>query len=252
MIHTNSYPYILIGLVTRLLANVSETYPSKHAKNNVLTLRLQLKELGYTVTLGFMTGGTYVAMERAIFAIPDDEPIGALYSQVISLFRTFENVLYAEATTKQLYVLPTRRFNSDILLSDPGKLLKPGAFAKLEDIAKGDLASAGRCILFGEATAASFHLLRATESVLTSYYFHHRRQKRLLKPMWGPMTDQLRTKKSNKPPKTLLDTLDMIRNSYRNPTQHPTATYEIDGAQDLMGVCLDAIGKMANELSARE
>lgn len=251
MIHTNSYPYILIGLLTRLLVNVSRTYPSKHAKDNVKTLKLKLKEGGFTVTLAFMTGNAYGDMEQALYALPDDGPIGELYFQVIAHFKTFENVLYAEATTKQLYVLPTRRFNSDILLSDPGKLLKPGAFAKLEDIAKGDLGSAGRCILFGEATAAAFHLLRATESVLTSYYFHHRRHKRLPKPMWGPMTEQLRAKKSNKPSKTLLDTLDMIRNSYRNPTQHPTATYEIDGAQDLMGVCLDAIGKMADELSAR-
>lgn len=66
--------------------------------------------------------------------------------------------------------------------------------------------------------------------------------------MWGNMLDQLRAKTKNKPPEILLNSLDLIRNAYRNPTQHPQATYEIDSAQDLFGVCLDAIGKMGSEL----
>lgn len=249
MLNTNSYAYVQIGLITRMFVNAAKTYPAESARSELATLKQKLKDAGFTVTLALMTGSSHRAMEKELDALDADAPLGDVCIKVAERFRALETVLFAEAVTKQLYVLPTRRFNSDVLLSDPSKLLKPGAFSKLEDIAKGDLGSAGKCILFGEATAAAFHLLRATESVLTSYYHHHRKQKRLQKPMWGPMTDQLRAKKSNKPPKTLLDTLDMIRNSYRNPTQHPTATYEIDGAQDLMGVCLDAIGKMTDELN---
>jgi hypothetical protein len=40
----------------------------------------------------------------------------------------------------------------------------------------------------------------------------------------------------------------MIRTNYRNPTQHPEAIYTIDTAQDLFGVCIDVLGKMASEL----
>ena len=121
-------------------------------------------------------------------------------------------------------------------------------FEKLEEIARTDISSACRCILFGEATAAAFHVLRATESVLTSYYYKHRKQKRLSNPMWANMVDQLRAKAKNKPPAALIAALDNIRTAYRNPTQHPKATYQIDSAQDLFGVCLDAIGKMGEEL----
>ncbi|MDQ8037424.1 MAG: hypothetical protein REI12_08385, partial [Pedobacter sp.] len=104
------------------------------------------------------------------------------------------------------------------------------------------------CILFGEATAAAFHILRATQSVLKSYYYIHRKQNRLANPMWANMIDQLRAKTKNKPPAALLSALDLIRTEYRNPTQHPHATYQIDSAQDLLGVCIDVIGKMAEEL----
>jgi hypothetical protein len=70
--------------------------------------------------------------------------------------------------------------------------------------------------------------------------------------MWGNMIDQLKAKakakSKNKPPASLLASLDLIRTAYRNPTQHPEAIYEIDSAQDLFGVCLDVVGKMAEEL----
>jgi len=66
--------------------------------------------------------------------------------------------------------------------------------------------------------------------------------------MWGPMITELRAKRTNRPPQVLLDSLDNIRVYYRNPTQHPDAIYDIDSAQDLFGVCIDVIGKMASEL----
>lgn len=188
-------------------------------------------------------------MARDLETADNDKTIPAnLVNDIVGEFSTLENVVFAEAITKKIYILPNRRFNTEYLLSDPKKLLKAGAFEKLEEIAKTDFASSCRCILFGEATAAAFHILRATESVLKSYYFHHRKQKRLAKPMWGSMLDQLRAKSKNKPPESLISSLDLIRTAYRNPTQHPEAIYEIDSAQDLFGVCLDVIGKMTDEL----
>ena len=66
--------------------------------------------------------------------------------------------------------------------------------------------------------------------------------------MWGPMTNELRAKKSKKPPDVVLNSLDLVRTSYRNPTQHPDATYDIQSAQDLMGVCIDLVNRMTSEL----
>lgn len=212
-------------------------------------LRKNLNEGGFEVSQASLQSTDFVGMEKELNAADAEKNLPPdLVKKVIGEAATLENIVFAEAITKKIYILPKRRFSTAYLLTEPSKLLKDGAYAKLEEIAKGDFSSSCRCILFGEATAAAFHILRATESVLKSYYFHHRKQKRLTKPMWGPMVDQLRAKAKNKPPQSLLSSLDLIRVAYRNPTQHPEATYEIDSAQDLFGVCLDAIGKMTQEL----
>ena len=55
--------------------------------------------------------------------------------------------------------------------------------------------------------------------------------------MWPPMTVELRNKRSPKPGEDTLAALDIVRVSYRNPTQHSEAKFDIDSAQDLFGIC---------------
>ena len=249
MIVNDSYAYIQIGLAIRLLRNVSAGYQAELPRETLELLTSQLRQAGFDVSLAAMQSAMFGEMERALSALAADGVVSTEVAQKISeQAGVLENVVFAEAITKRIYVLPSRRFNTEYLLASPRNLLKDGAFDKLEEIAKTDFASSCRCILFGEATAAAFHILRATESVLKSYYHHHRRQNRLPKPMWGPMLDQLKAKTKNKPSASLLASLDLIRTAYRNPTQHPEAIYEINSAQDLFGVCLDVIGKMTEEL----
>jgi hypothetical protein len=219
-------------------------------KNSLDTLIEELKVGDFQVTLAAMESIAFTEMVSGLDALETNEtPVGTgLAGMIRGQLAAIETVIFPESAIKRIYVLPSRRFNSDALLSSPQRLFKDGTFDKLDVIAKQDISSACRCILFGEATAAAFHILRATESVLKSYYFHHKKQHRLAKPMWGPMLAELKAKTKNRPPETLLTSLDLIRTAYRNPTQHPEATYEIDSAQDLFGVCLDAIGKMACDL----
>lgn len=249
MIVQNTYVYIRIGLSIRLLRNVSTSTTAKIPKNEIKALIANLQEGNFDVSISAMTSVDYGNMIELLEKIEDKEKLSSeLATSISEEFSTLENIVFAEALTKKIYILPSRRFNTEYLLSNPARLLKNGAFDKLEEIAKSDFTSSCRCILFGEATASAFHILRATESVLKSYYFHHRRHNRLDKPMWGNMVDQLKAKTKNRPPATLIASLDLIRSAYRNPTQHPEAIYEIDSAQDLFGVCLDVIGKMTDEL----
>jgi len=64
--------------------------------------------------------------------------------------------------------------------------------------------------------------------------------------MWGDMLKQLVERKKNRLPDSLLECLDNIRESYRNPTNHPEAVYNIDEAEDLLGLCIDVTNKMDN------
>jgi len=245
----NSYGYILIGLTVRMLVHASTGRTRENAIKNLNTLDRLLKDHKFNVTLAYTACDNFSSMRKSI---EDSQEESVLEKDIISnintQIRALENVLFSEASTRNVYIFPERRFNSEYLLNHPAKLLKDGIFIKLDPIARQDLTSACRCILFGEATASAFHILRATESVLKHYYFHHRKKNRLSNPMWANMLDQLKSKKSKKPPMTLINSLDLIRTAYRNPTQHPQAIYEIDSAQDLFGVCLDVIGKMGAEL----
>lgn len=250
MLVQNSYVYIRIGLAIRLLRNITAADTKYFARSSLTTLVTELQEGNFQVTLAAMDSDDFLAMVSALDALENtDTALGdGLSKWIRNLSEKIETVVFPESIIKRIYVLPNRRFNSEYLLSSPQKLLKDGTFEKLDEVAKQDISSACRCILFGEATAAAFHILRATESVLKSYYFAHKKQRRLPKPMWGSMLAELRAKTKSKPPGTLLNSLDLIRSAYRNPTQHPEAIYEIDSAQDLFGVCLDVIGKMGSEL----
>lgn len=244
-----SYDYIKIGLAIRLLRNVTNQDTCEFAKTAEADLKERLIDANFSVSLAATESIQYSEMTESL-DVPD-HGINLTPAQCDLIKREFiklENIVFAEALTKRIYVLPDRRFNTEFLLNKPERLLKENAFAKLEEIAKNDFSSACRCILFGESTAAAFHILRATEAVLKKYYFHHKRQNRLDKPMWGPMVAELKQKQRNKPPAGLLATLDLVRTQYRNPTNHPEAIYQIDSAQDLFGVCLDLIGKMLDEL----
>ncbi|EKD7165536.1 hypothetical protein RFA42_004344 [Vibrio vulnificus] len=249
----NCYEYIKVGLYLRLLRSVNENFKKEDIKRYIENLIESLESVSFEVTLSSMSASSITSIVSEVD--DDDEEKGevnigsALSRRIKNEFERVEFVVFSEAQTKIVYDLPQRRFNTDYLLNHPEKLLSEGVFEKLDDIAQHDIRSSCRCLLFGEPTAVAFHILRATESTLKSFYFHHRKRDRLQRPMWANMVDQLKAKTRNKPPKHLLSTLDIIRTVYRNPTQHPEATYELDSAQDLLGVCLDAINQMGKELT---
>ncbi len=70
--------------------------------------------------------------------------------------------------------------------------------------------------------------------------------------MWGPMIISLRKRKKSRPPDVLLNNLDNIRVSFRNPTQHPEKIYDIQEAQDLFGLCVDVVSRMIGPTGSQE
>ena len=96
--------------------------------------------------------------------------------------------------------------------------MSPKVFNKLSPIAKSDLEEAGKCIAFELPTAAAFHLLRATESVLREFYLKLIIRGRINNLMWGNIIQDLKRKRNARPYEELLNHLDHIRNAFRNPT----------------------------------
>lgn len=62
--------------------------------------------------------------------------------------------------------------------------------------------------------------------------------------MWGPIVQDLRNKTKTRKHIALNNHLDNIRVSFRNPTQHPEALYDIHEVQDLLSVCIDVNNRM--------
>lgn len=152
-------------------------------------------------------------------------------------------VLMVEAGGTFAHIVTDKRWDVEKLTGDIGCLMAPGVFDALPEVAKTDFAEAGKCIAFARPTAAAFHLLRGTESVLRHFYLSVVRQKRMKNPMWRAMTDAF-GKRRKPPPAALLNHLDNIREHYRNPTQHPEKIYDIEEAQDLLPLCAQVVGQM--------
>ena len=158
--------------------------------------------------------------------------------------------LDAEANGNLAYIVKDKRIDVNKLLLDIPGLMSPNVFASLSEIAQYDFKEAGKCIAFELPTAAAFHLLRGTEAALKDYYCHIIKRKRVKIMMWGPMVKHLKQRKSKPiPPASLLNKLDDIRFTYRNPTQHPEKIYDIHEVQDLFGLCIDVVNRMKYKLN---
>lgn len=156
--------------------------------------------------------------------------------------------LDSELSLRYGYTLTKKRYPLDSLLYKPQDLLNEKTIASLSGTTRKDFWAACRAIAFNQPTSAAFHLMRALEAQVKVLYFAFKKTKRLAKPMWGPMTAQLREKRAPKPSEKLLTHLDSMRIHFRNPTQHPDAFYTMDEVQDLLNQTIAAINMITSEL----
>lgn len=180
----------------------------------------------------------------------DDELAG----KVTEAINKLDTTLDAELSLRTAFVITPKRIDVTKLTSNVSSLFAPKVFEKLPRVAQYDLSEAGLCIAFQRSTAAGFHLMRATEAVLREFYCHHVKRNRV-DLMWGPIIQGLSNKqkfKNDENYKILFNNLSNIRQSFRNPTQHPEKIYDIEEVQDLWGLCVDVINRMAKDLPEPE
>jgi hypothetical protein len=179
-----------------------------------------------------------------ISKLPNDAELSAEQSSRLrNIMVNIRKTLEAESVGNLAYVITDKRLNVEKLVGDVRALLGQKVFEKLSEIAQFDFIEAGKCIAFELPTAGAFHLLRATEGVLRDFYCYNVKRNRVNPLLWGPMTGDMRKHRKH-PPDILLNNLDNIRVSFRNPTQHPEKRYDIDEVQDLFGLCIDVVNRM--------
>jgi len=172
-------------------------------------------------------------------------------SRLRELMTQVRKTLEAELQGYKAFVVTPKVLDTNKLLYSVDSLLAPGIFSTLPEIAKNDLLEAGKCIAFERPTAAAFHILRGTESVLRFFYTELISRKRVSPQLWFDIVADLRKRKTTKKYETLYNNLDNIRVSFRNPTQHPEKVYDIYEVQDLWSLCIEAINRMMKILSQK-
>ncbi|MEO6815628.1 MAG: hypothetical protein ABI177_02910 [Edaphobacter sp.] len=159
-----------------------------------------------------------------------------------------ETVLAAELNNFDTYFVSQKGSFSTPDLIQRAEIMLPEVTRKyLDDTAIEDFRQAGRCLAFNLGTAASFHIARATEVVVRSYYALVIGSLPAVKMRnWGAYHKNL--SKSQKANKKVLGWLDHIKDEYRNPVLHPEEIVTPDAALVFINACCSLIILMASEI----
>lgn len=247
MHYQSFYKFYRFGASLRFLQDATTRYPVHGGAFTLHNIRLLFnffEDLNLIVT-NRLAHTKLDALVEELEAT--DKSANLTQDQVTTLKATIKSIrdtLDEEIKGIGAYAPTPKRINLDRLLDDVTSLFAPSTYDILPDLTRFDFQQAGRCIAFELPTAAAFHILRATEGCLRFYYERMVKSGRIKGRMWGPIVNDLRKRNITKKNETLNNHLDNIRASFRNPTQHPEATYDIHEVQDLWSVCIDVVNRM--------
>lgn len=171
---------------------------------------------------------------------------------LVTKFASLENILIASLQTLDLYYVSQKGGFDTSVLTDAGENLFPASLLVKVPEAAVDVAAATRCLAFELPTAAAFHLHRANEAVLRTYFDYLAGASN--RPQSGNMGDFINVLKTKKlGDLKVLDVLKSIKDLHRNPLMHPDDSIKsIDEAISLYAAIRAAIGYMLDRIDAGE
>jgi hypothetical protein len=179
----------------------------------------------------------------------DKEMEGWEVAKISDAAKKFETVLAAECQVMDTYFVSKKGTYSTADLIEHAHYQIPEKMRKdVPDQTKLDFDQAGKCIAFDLPTAAAYHLLRGTESVIRKYYDQvvpGSKKAPAKARNWGVYIKLLRDHGAEEKVTSLLT---HIKDSYRNPVLHPEDNYTEEMVQVLFGVCVSAIVMIVEEL----
>jgi hypothetical protein len=245
------FPYISFGTIIRYLQDVNvgdRIHGERFILENIEALLRKLDQLNLVVTKRSPRIQDLIRLKEELVSQSSDHILSNDEADRLrAIIKDLRLILTAETSGKFAFIVTEKRIDVQKLLSDVKSLMPTGIFEALPNLAKYDFEQAGRAIAFELPTAAAFHLLRGTEAVFREFYCKIVKRGRVKQLLWGDMINSLESRRKP-PPKEITQLLEHIKNSFRNPTQHPEKIYEIDEAQSLFNLCTDTVSRMINYL----
>jgi hypothetical protein len=158
----------------------------------------------------------------------------------------FETILRTELDNADTYfIMPKGSHKTSVLLYNAHRELPSYVTTEHPEVIE-DFNEAGKCMLFNSGTAAGFHLLRATETVIRKYLVTTTGKEVPAKTRnWGAYIKILNNHGARP---QITGILHHIKEIYRNPILHPEVLLKPEDAPVLFGLCVSAIIVMANEI----
>lgn len=189
---------------------------------------------------------------KAVELFSSEEMLGFLSFEIKEAAKEFETVLLAELQSMDTYLVSQKGAYSMPDLIERAEVIFPESIrARIPTNTINDIRQAGRCLAFDNPTAAAFHEIRAIESVMAIYYervtgkqLPHRIRN------WSIYLKAIR--KHQDYSEQVVNFLDHIRESYRNPILHPEISVTEEEAESLLGVAVSAIRMIIREIESLE
>lgn len=176
-------------------------------------------------------------------------------SMVHTLIEKFEHALAAELSRTPAYVAGRRGIYSTFDLAERAQNVFGDTLRTIVPaLSQNEFNAAGRALAFGLGTAATVHLLRATEVMLKVYYEaftgsptpkNERNYAIYLKKLTA-MSDE--EDRQVRPDKRALQMLGQVKDHYRNPLVYPENNISVDEAMQLFGMASALISLMAEQI----
>lgn len=181
---------------------------------------------------------------------------------LINQVKRLENVLESQLNDLKIYLVAQKEWYSTSTLVEAGEELIPSHVKEvISDYAKNEMRQAGRCIAFDLPSAAGFHIIRALENVVRSYYDlvtngRPRPDNQSMGVLVKRIEELADPKKTPDPEKRItlsekdeiiLSVLNQIKNLHRNPYIHEVVL-KMKEVTVFMGIAQSAIGAIGDAL----
>ena len=180
-------------------------------------------------------------------------------SLIHTLVEKFEHALAAELSRMPTYVACKRGIYSIFDLAENAQnIFGETMRAFVPESAQTEFNTAGRALAFGLGTAATLHLLRATEITMRAYYdacdgvalSKNERNFSIYLKKLSTMADE--EDRKGRPDKRVVQMLSQIKDHYRSPVMAVDRNVSIDEAMQLFGMASSIISMMAEQIKAQK